>query len=165
LYNLLLKAIGTQDTDRQREFNEMIRPLLTVLEDCDTLDSVQRTIQEVFSGLCRAMGGHRREERLAQDVRSYIMENFRNVNLNIGLISDHFNLSQGYLSKLFKESTDESLLDYIARVRVAQAKQILEAGRRSLEDIAVEVGYMNSNSLIRAFKKQEGVTPGKYRML
>ncbi|MNP84600.1 HTH-type transcriptional activator RhaR [compost metagenome] len=67
------------------------------------------------------------------------------------------------MSKLFKEQTGETLPDYINKVRLEQAKVLLRDDKLSISDAAVRVGYLNSNALIRSFKKYEGVTPGKYK--
>lgn len=47
---------------------------------------------------------------------------------------------------------------------MARAKPLLLQTEDSVTDIAQQVGYSNVNTFIRIFKKEEGVTPGQYRM-
>ena len=68
-----------------------------------------------------------------------------------------------YISKVFKDETGEGLLDHINRLRIQQAKKIMQNKNLVLEDVAGQVGFTNVNSFIRVFKKYEGITPGKYR--
>nr|WP_246238994.1 helix-turn-helix transcriptional regulator [Paenibacillus anseongense] len=68
-----------------------------------------------------------------------------------------------YLSKLFREQTGEGLLDYINKVRIVKAKELIENQNITLNEIASLVGFSDVNALIRIFKKYEGVTPGKYK--
>ena len=68
-----------------------------------------------------------------------------------------------YISKVFKDDTGEGLLDCINRIRIQEAKKIMQNKELVLEDIAGQVGFTNVNSFIRVFKKYEEMTPGKYR--
>ncbi|NOU88768.1 helix-turn-helix domain-containing protein [Paenibacillus sp. LMG 31460] len=49
------------------------------------------------------------------------------------------------------------------RIRIDQAKLLLNEQTRSLADIAQEVGYSDVTTFGRIFKKMEGITPGKYK--
>lgn len=163
LYNLLLKATENFEFDRKREAWNIIKPLLDVLIRRDNPDEVRTEIVRVFTDICRMTQQPKRDERLAAEVKSFIAANYADVNLNIGMVADHFGMTQGYISKLFRDATGENLLEVIAETRVLRAKELIEHERMSLADVALQVGYGNANALIRAFKKQEGITPGKYR--
>jgi AraC-like DNA-binding protein len=115
--------------------------------------------------VCRALANMRKDDTLALGVRAFVAERYSDVNLSISMIAERFGLTQGYISRLFKEMTGEALLEHIGRTRVAQAKRLIEDARLPLADVATQVGYMSANALIRAFKKYEGITPGRYRGL
>ena len=74
-------------------------------------------------------------------------------------------MTPSYLSKLFKDKYQLSIPDYIAKTRVSHAKKQLRETECSIQEIAQDNGFLNSNSFIRVFKKQEGITPGVYRSL
>lgn len=109
------------------------------------------------------MGSFRKDHRLAAEIREYVEDNHADLNLSIGMIADRFDMSQGYISRLFRQMTGQGLLDFIAGVRISHAKELIATDRASLEDVAGCVGYTSANALIRAFKKHEGITPGRYR--
>ena len=50
----------------------------------------------------------------------------------------------------------------IQKLRVEKAKELLEGGA-SVNDAAIQSGYLDAKALTRAFKKYEGITPGSYR--
>jgi transcriptional regulator GlxA family with amidase domain len=54
-------------------------------------------------------------------------------------------------------------LDYVQALRIEEAKQLLERGRHSVDDIGAEVGYRDSASFRRLFKRLTGLTPATYR--
>ena len=55
--------------------------------------------------------------------------------------------------------------NYIARVRVEYAKELLKNNKYTVFQIANMVGYSNDIGFIRVFKKLEGITPGKFRQI
>ena len=59
--------------------------------------------------------------------------------------------------------TGEKVLDYINRIRLQEAKQLLQKCEINIEEVARKTGFNNSIALIRVFKKYEGITPGKYK--
>lgn len=86
-------------------------------------------------------------------------------NLSLYSIADECNITYTHLSRVFKLETGVGLLQYINEFRMEIAKKHLLETDQSIAQIAESVGYGNSNSLIRAFKKYNGITPGKFREL
>ncbi|WP_321012815.1 helix-turn-helix transcriptional regulator [Eisenbergiella sp.] len=105
----------------------------------------------------------REEKDLINQAAVYIEENFHNADLNLNYISEHFHVSAQHLSRCFRERYQVSIIDYIAQVRVAHAKEALELGMDNIETIALNTGFLSSASFIRTFKKLIGMTPGAYR--
>lgn len=103
------------------------------------------------------------EYRFKHQITQYIEENYHDEDLNVSKIGEHFDMTPAYISRLFKEETGESLLDYINETRLKKAKELLLQNDLTVERVGQMVGYSNSNTFIRIFKKYEGITPGKYR--
>ena len=78
-------------------------------------------------------------------------------------VADKFELSRQTVSKKFSQAFDVTLNDYITDVRVTKAKELLETTNLSGHQIAEMVGYIDSSTFIRVFKKQYGITPGQYK--
>jgi AraC-like DNA-binding protein len=163
MHNLLTQAVSTVDQERQHDLRMTIHPLMRVLSGDTSLEAVERDVREIVLSVCRSMSGFRKEIRLVCEIREYVESRYADLNLSIGMIADSFHMGQGYLSKLYREATSQSLLDLVTDVRIAHAKALMEKGRASLEDVAGSVGYTSANALIRAFKRHEGITPGRYR--
>jgi two-component system response regulator YesN len=163
MYNLLGQAVATVEESRQPELSEIVQPLMRVFSGESSLDALEREVYRVVLEVCRSMGSFRKDHRLAAEIREYVEENHADLNLSIGMIADRFDMSQGYISRLFRQMTGQGLLDFIAGVRISHAKELIASDRASLEDVAGCVGYTSANALIRAFKKHEGITPGRYR--
>lgn len=102
------------------------------------------------------------DKKLSKKVQDYIQDNYQDPDLNISLAGQHFEMTPAYLSSIYKKQTGESLLEYINKVRISEAEQLL-ATEHSVVEVAQMVGFRDSGSFIRVFKKRMGVTPGQLK--
>ncbi len=80
-------------------------------------------------------------------------------------LAEMHGMSTSYFSKSFKRVAGVGLLDYIHSLRIQRAKILLETADKSINAVAAEVGYTNSLTMIRAFKRYEGITPSEYKKI
>lgn len=100
---------------------------------------------------------------LIRSVKEYIGEHFMNPDLSLSHLSDEFGLNSSYLSRLFKEAFGVNFVDYLTRIRIEKAEELLQNTEKAVQDVAVAVGYTNARTFIRVFKKLKGSTPGSFR--
>jgi AraC-like DNA-binding protein len=115
--------------------------------------------------LSAAGGENVRRAEIARQAEAYIQENYAESCMSISRVADHLNLTASYVSALYKRQTGQAMLDTINLTRIRHAKLLLSGSHMSLEQVAEQVGYCDSSSFIRTFKKYEGQTPGQYRTL
>ena len=72
-------------------------------------------------------------------------------------------LSSYYLSHIFKKETGSTLFEYLTKVRVEEAKRLLEVTQWNTTRISFEVGCTDQSYFCKVFKKIEGISPCKYR--
>lgn len=101
------------------------------------------------------------ENYIKYNVQNYISNQIENPDLNITTIAEHFSLHPFYLSKIYREKNNESILDTITRIRIEKAKELLK--EFTVKEVAIKVGYTNTRTFTRGFKKLEGTTPGIYK--
>lgn len=140
--------------------------LMTRLMTARTMQELEDAICEIFSAL-RTRNGHNEvqlEERLER-VIAYIHAQFTDPNLSVQQLADKFDMSLPFLSREFKKKKGIGLLSYINGYRIEKAKAILLLNDNiTLPNLAAQVGYTSSQTLIRIFKRYAGMTPGQYRM-
>lgn len=73
------------------------------------------------------------------------------------------NLSPFHFHKIFKSITGGNLNEYVIRIRLEKAANLLIKTKCKIETIATDCGYSNQESFSRAFVKQFNNTPSKYR--
>ena len=94
--------------------------------------------------------------------KEYIIKNF-NKNITLKEVADSVFLSQNYLSELFKKELNEGFYDFLSNYRINVSKQLLLTTNLKVYEIAERVGYNDSISFGRAFKKITGTTPNGFR--
>ena len=137
--------------------------LLKRLYQCSNIVSLRACSEQIFQKLEespeRSLAVRERDLRIIQ----FIQENYRNPELNLNLLADHFHLTSSYCSQLVRRNVGIGPADYIQQLRIAETKKLLSQTEKPLRQIAEEVGFGSSQNLIRAFKRHEGVTPSAYR--
>lgn len=83
--------------------------------------------------------------------------------LSLNTVSDFCGYSKSNFCKTFKEVTGESFHSMLNKHRVDVACLKLKETNASIEDIAVSIGFLDSKSFCRVFKKIKGINAGEYR--
>jgi len=122
-------------------------------------------VSAIFRRICAATASRRegRAVRARDEILRFIDENCLDNGISLRAIADRFEVSVPYLSRFVKEHTGENFVEYVARRRIARAKEMLATGSATIERVSHEVGYVNPLTFRRAFRKYEGVNPGDYR--
>lgn len=135
---------------------------------CQTISEMRAETIRILSDICEVVSEMNERKSIIEDslffnVNSYIMGNYNDPNLNVSKVSEVLGMNMSYISRNYKEQTGDGLLEYINRVRVEKAKEILSIDSMTVKDAAISVGFTNVKTFTRAFKKYVGITPGKYR--
>ena len=104
----------------------------------------------------------KRQRRMGSAVKAIIDANITNPDLCLTFISEELHLSSSYISRIFHRQYGRGVVDYINRLRIEKAKQMLGAGRHTIKHIARSVGYSSDMNFIRVFKRYENITPGQF---
>ncbi|MGN7764129.1 helix-turn-helix domain-containing protein [Paenibacillus sp. 22594] len=146
-------------------------PLPAELADYTWHQVTTMDLTELEDMLCRivvhmanVLGAHRQSKEYLQ-VQNLIAYMESHLQENIGLqdIAAHINMGVSSVSTLFKEETGTTVYDYLTNLRINKACELLLDSGLKIADIALQVGYQNENSFIRAFRKIKSTTPGKFR--
>lgn len=95
-------------------------------------------------------------------VQSYVVEHL-SVDVSTQAIAAHVFLHPVYLAKIYRLETGESIGDYIFRIRMEKAVELLSATEDKVYEIAAKLGYNNVAYFIKVFKEHYGITPQDYR--
>lgn len=100
--------------------------------------------------------------KMVDKIITYIIKNYTKP-LSLKEIAAQFYISPYYLSHLFKQTTNLSVVEYINSVRIRSAKELLETTKYSISQIASMSGFATSSHFRRMFKLGTGLSPSQYR--
>lgn len=166
-FNMLstLMKIWNESPERfVKVFGEQFNPVSRLME-CGSIIELHEQIKGIYRTICEAVLAEKQEPGviLVNKIIRYIEIHYADNALSLNAIADHFQLTPPYLSGLFKKHHGQNVTDFIMRLRVERARELLLDDRLMLNEVAHGVGYANAAGFIRVFKKYMGMTPGKYR--
>lgn len=94
---------------------------------------------------------------------AYVEEHYTDESLSLNEVADATNVSPNYFSAMFSQEMGQTFIEYVTKLRMEKAKQLLlEDGIKS-GDVGPMVGYKNSQYFSFVFKKTQGCSPREYR--
>lgn len=160
---LVLQAT-MQESGKDPMHDEEFAELLPSLSEVETYQEMREAAYDILATLEDRFytPPNSRNKKMA-NVEAYIAENYTDQLMCASSIADHFKISPSYLSRIFKADKDMGIVEYIHRIRVDAAKELLKDDSLTMDAVAVKAGFSNRWVLTRVFKKIVGTTPGAYR--
>jgi len=109
-----------------------------------------------------ALRKHHPEPAAVERAREIIELNHEE-ELSLAKVAGSVNVSTSYFSEIFKKATGINFVEYVARLRVEKARNLLQNPDRRISEVAFEVGFQSLSQFNRAFKKHAGMTPSAAR--
>lgn len=154
----ILLDIETEYVAMQKGYTLMIKAMLLkflalIIRHCfaDDQSSSKNTISQKTS------------EKIRQII-TYIDDHYSE-NINLKFISEHFDISKPYLCSAFKTLTGNSLIDFLIKKRIIEAKILLSTTDKSILKISEECGFGSLSNFNHQFKTLVGYSPSEYRKL
>ena len=94
--------------------------------------------------------------------QKFIENNFHE-RLTIDELSNQLALSRRSLERRFKKATNNTVNEYIQRVKIEAAKKSFETSRKNIMEVMLDVGYNDTKAFRGVFKRITGMTPFDYR--
>ncbi|WP_306350725.1 GlxA family transcriptional regulator [Flavobacterium sp. '19STA2R22 D10 B1'] len=102
------------------------------------------------------------KDEAIKTVQDYIENNIED-KITIDQLADMVSIGRRTFERRFKQATNNSVLEYIQRVKIEAAKRNLENNRKNINDVMYDVGYTDTKAFRTVFKKITGLSPVEYR--
>ncbi len=83
--------------------------------------------------------------------------------ISVDELAEKVSIGRRSFERRFKQATNNTVLEYIMRIKVEAAKRSFESSRKNMNEVMVDVGYTDAKSFRNVFKKITGLTPVEYR--
>jgi len=98
----------------------------------------------------------------AQGAVEYIHKHYAE-NISMGKIAEELNISESHLSKVFRETLNMTMGEYLTNYRISEACKILADSKYRINEVAVKCGYNDQHYFSVIFKRIMGMTPNEFR--
>ena len=130
------------------------------IEEKNNLSEILAAMQEQFLALSASL--HNGADSTIDRVQHYIELNCAQP-LKLEEIAPLFGYNSSYLGKLFRDQTNCSFNEYLDKVRMEHAKELLQKSSLRVYEVAAQLGYKDVDYFHKKFKKYVGVSPNEFR--
>lgn len=135
------------------------------LLNLETVPQIKAAIKNTLSAALSFRNEQALSERtsLIHEAKAFIDDHFANPNLMLNDVADRINLSPSHFSVVFSSEIGESFKDYLTRIRIERAKELLRTTSLKCSEIAYRSGYNDPHYFSHVFKKNTGFPPQQFR--
>ncbi|WP_284639251.1 response regulator transcription factor [Paenibacillus silviterrae] len=149
---------GLQIEDIHSEFN--------VYRELERLYSIQdfaAWLRELLIPISEVMNrrGSQKHRKTIDFIMRYVQEHYAE-EITLDVIAEKVYLTRNYLSQIFKQETGENYNNYLTRIRMDKAKELMLSGNYKIFEISQMVGYKNNAYFSQLFKKHTGLNPSEF---
>ena len=146
------------ENEQLKNTDEVFRFIMDSHTLDEIVDELQKRIDAVFQRMNLEM-----ENNSVWRIKQYIKKNYSDPMLSIYEIASYVDHNISYVNLLFRKDEGITINQYITQYRVAEAEKLLVQSNLPIKEVAVRVGYQNSNYFSKVFKKVKKMLPKEYR--
>jgi Response regulator containing CheY-like receiver domain and AraC-type DNA-binding domain len=138
--------------------------LMQMIQNTKDIGNLRNLMTQIIGETARYMQNkhNSKSQRIITRIKQYIDQQYMN-NVTIQRLAEEVYLSPTYMCQLFKQETGETIIEFLTKVRIEKAKELLKSPDLKIFVIAEMVGFENATYFTTVFKKVTGLLPGKYR--
>lgn len=112
---------------------------------------------------CRMISSKKKYQIIIANAKDYILKNYSHEEMSLNMVAASVNFSPSHFSTIFSQETGLTFVEYLTKVRMEKAKELLISRDMRITDVGYEVGYRDSHYFSYLFKKTQGISPKDYR--
>ena len=157
----MLTETNRENAALLEQMNLDANELVKVESEAEALQKWETVLTELENHKDERLHGQFSDEFAS--IYQYLYAHYRDPEISLSLLAEQFEMSLSTLSREFQKNTGLGFLECLHRMRVDAAKYEIEHSSTPLSEIAEAVGYTNTLTMTRAFKKYLGATPSTFR--
>ncbi len=160
-----LFQISAGELSQNGELADRLCLLLDGLDHLLPYDAIWQELLKAYREICSFFNEQKRSHnvQMGNQIQEYISKNYHDPQLSLSSAAGYFNISEVYVSQLFKEQTGQNFSDYVESMRIEEACRGLRNPEPGIQKIAGAAGYNSAHTFSRAFKRVMGISPTAYR--
>lgn len=136
---------------------------LSYIRNLDNSGKIIDWLRRLGEAICESMRSQSGDytNRLVVKTKQYISAKIQE-RLTLGEVAGELGISPGYLSNIFKRYADCGFSDYVTRMKMDKAIELLRLNDKKIYEVSHYLGYDNAYYFSKVFKKYTGLTPKEY---
>lgn len=130
-------------------------------EDIVRIQDISQLLEDIAAYVGQSKKVYK--DNLIFKIRDYLDSNYRDPNMSLQLLAEKFDITETYLSHLFKKILNIKFSQYLEDLRMQEACRLLKETDLSVMAIVDQSGYASMNTFGRAFKRRYQLSPREYR--
>ncbi|TCW32616.1 AraC-like DNA-binding protein [Thermohydrogenium kirishiense] len=149
----------------KNDWVEKLEAIVTEFGSFETLGDFNEAVFKIFDGIADSYKNFSssKYDNIVKKIVKIVETRYGDMNLSVDSIADNIGLTASYVTKIFKQHTGKTVIEYINEKRIEMAKLLLRETTDSISVIAEKCGFANVTYFHRSFKKVVGITPNQYR--
>lgn len=138
--------------------------ILTGINYAENIFDLQRDMLSTFTTIAMYFANKHSQKngKIIKKVKEIIEKKYME-DISTSKISDEIYLTPNYISQIFSQETGETIAEYITKVRMENAKELLKTTDFKILEVAEMVGFKSPQYFSNVFKKYTGIHPQKFR--
>ena len=99
-----------------------------------------------------------------EKIIAYIEERYVDANLNVDMVSSHFNINERSIRRILKKGLNKTYKEFLNEVRIKHACELMIQTDQTIRMISSQTGFFHANTFYRVFRQVMGMSPDEYRM-
>ncbi len=163
IVNTVVRTMGSVHT--KFLFSKQGYPDVMLLAQYKNLDDLVSVVNGICIDICNQILENKESnpEDFIMKVLHYIDIHAFDHDFSLLKIAESLDISQSLISHQFKKQTGQTVITYVNYLRIEKAKKLLLETDLQVTEIVNQIGYYDVSSFTRKFKKEVGVTPGRFR--
>lgn len=162
LYNIVLVFLNKLDPEHGVDLLYNYKQLLDLFRQAQDMMKYLKELLEDYLGSPSEYAVEKVKNDYFKMILYYVNQNYCK-NMSLQEISRRFVINPSYVSQLFKKETGTNYIDYLTKLRISHACELLKTTNLTVNDISEKTGYNDYFYFTRIFKKETGKTPSQYR--
>lgn len=123
---------------------------------------VYALLNDLLYQITEGMNNHKGTFTLLDEIKSHLDSHYH-MEINRESVAETFNISPGYLSRLFSRESDIKFNEYLKLVRISRSKTLLTTTNLKINEISGKCGFTDTNYFCKVFRDSNDCTPLEYR--
>ncbi len=164
IMNTLLRKAAEQGGVHPVHIDEMSSNFAIRIEQLNSISEMPAMMREMFRSYCKLVRKHSTQKYSPPVQKTMLLiEGDLSADLSLSSLAARQNISNAYLSALFKKETGKTISEYTREKRMRYAEYLLSTTHLQVQTVALHCGVMDVQYFSKLFKKHTGKTPKEYR--